>query len=414
LRYDWEGVCLTPPFGHPSPHVERGEGRWKGASGPTLNRNAEQSARQPFEYHAMQITSTLLAVLGLTVAAVAQGAGVIRSAVGTGQPGYSGDGGPAAQATLNQPFHCSQDRQGNLYVADTFNHCIRKVDAKSGVITTVAGNGKLGYTGDGGPATQATLNEPYGVLPDRDGHLFIVDRLNCVIRRVDAKTGIISTYAGNGQKGYGGDGGMATQAMLREPNALDIDPKGDLYIADVTDNRIRKVSAHTGIITTVAGTGKREFTGDGGPAAQAGINGARGVAFDRDGGMFICEREGNRVRKVDAKSGVIQTVAGTGQKGYTGDGGPALQATFNGPKWIHVGADRRVYVVDTENQCVRQIDMTTGTIRTVAGGHAGPDGDGGPADKAGMGRPHGCWVDEKGNLYTGDTNNHRIRVNSVR
>jgi sugar lactone lactonase YvrE len=350
---------------------------------------------------------------GLLGAAAAQDAGTIRAAVGTGQQGYSGDGGPAAKATLNQPFHCSEDRQGNLYVADTINHCIRKVQAGTGVISTVAGTGQKGYSGDGGPAVKATLNEPYGVLPDREGDLFIVDRLNAAIRRVDAKTGVMSTYAGTGQKGYSGDGGPAAQATMKEPNALDFDPEGNLYVADVSDNRIRKIDRRTGTITTACGTGKREFAGDGGPAAQASIQGARGVAFSRDGAMFICEREGNRVRKVDPKSGVISTIAGTGQKGYTGDGGPALQATFNGPKWIHVGPDNRVYIVDTENHCVRQIDQKTGVIRTVAGGHLGPDGDGGPATRAGMDRPHGCWVDRNGNLYTGDTNNHRIRVNPL-
>jgi sugar lactone lactonase YvrE len=362
----------------------------------------------------MRLVLALLGVLLMGVAAQGQGTGTIRSAAGTGEPGYSGDGGPATKARLNQPFHASMDRRGNLYIADTANHCVRKVDARTGIITTMAGNGKKGYSGDGGPATQATMNEPYGVLPDREGNLFIVDRLNAVIRRVDAKSGMISTYAGTGEKGYSGDGGPAVKAAMREPNALDIDPAGDLYIADVSDNRIRKVDAKTGVITTVCGTGKREFTGNGGPAAQAGIQGARGVAFDRAGNMFLCEREGNRIRRVDAKSGVIETIAGTGQKGYTGDGGPAVQATFNGPKWVHVGADGHLYVVDTENHCVRQINLQTGMIVTAAGGHAGPDGDGGPANKAGMGRPHGCWVDGEGNLYTGDTNNHRIRVNPVR
>lgn len=352
-------------------------------------------------------------MLSITVVAAARDAEIIRSSVGTGLPGYSGDGGPAAKASLNQPFHCSEDRKGNFYVADVMNHCIRKVDAATGIISTVAGNGQKGYSGDGGPATKATMNEPYGVLPDREGNLFIVDRLNAVIRRVDARTGVITTYAGNGTKGYGGDGGPAAQAMLKEPNALDFDPKGDLYIADVSDNRIRKVERSTGIISTVSGTGKREFTGDGGPAAQAGIQGARGVAFARDGTMYICEREGNRVRKVDSKKGVITTIAGSGQKGYSGDGGPAAAATFNGPKWINVGLDGHVYVVDTENHCVRQIHATTGVIRTVAGGHLGSDGDGGPANKAGMDRPHGCWVDAKGYLYTADTNNHRIRVNAT-
>ena len=358
-------------------------------------------------------TALVVAALVTAVPVLAQGA-LIRSPVGTGAQGYSGDGGSARTAELNQPFQCSKDAQGNLYVADTFNHCIRRIGARDGRISTVAGNGTKGYTGDGGPATKATLNEPYGVLPDRAGNLFIVDRINAVIRRVDASTGVITTYAGNGTKGYSGDGGPAAQASMKEPNALDLDPDGNLYIADVSDNRIRRVDAKTGVITTAAGTGKREFPGDFGPAAAAGIQGARGVAFDREGTMYICEREGNRVRKVDAKTGVITTIAGTGEKGYSGDGGPAPAATFNGPKWIHVGADGNVYVVDTENHCVRQIDPKAHTIRTVAGGHKGPDGDGGPPTKAGMDRPHGCWVDAEGRLYTADTNNHRVRMNPLR
>jgi streptogramin lyase len=346
----------------------------------------------------------------LTSSAMMVPAGTLTSAVGSGAQGYAGDGGPATQALLDQPFQCSKDRRGHLYVADTFNHCIRRIDAKSGVITTVAGCGKKGYTGDGGPAAQATLNEPYGVLPDRDGNLYIVDRLNAAIRRVDAKSGIITTYAGNGTPGYSGDGGPASRAAMKEPNALDFDPEGNLYVADVTDCRIRKIDRKTGVITTACGTGRREFAGDGGNAAQASIHGARGVAFDRQGNMYICEREGNRIRRVDAKTGIIRTIAGAGKPGYTGDGGPALQATFNGPKWIHVGADGNVYVVDTENHCVRRIDPRTGVITTAAGGRKGPDGDGGAATAAGMDRPHGCWVDNDRRLYTADTNNHRVRV----
>lgn len=339
-----------------------------------------------------------------------RGPEAIRAFAGTGAPGYSGDGGPATAATLNMPFHCSQDRHGHLYIADTFNHCIRKVDARSGIITTVAGNGQKGYSGDRGPATAATMNEPYGVLPDRDGHLFIVDRLNAAIRRVDAKSGVITTYAGNGTPGYAGDGGPATQAQFREPNALDLDPDGHLYVADVSDNRIRRIDRRTGVITTVCGTGRREFAGDGGPAAAASIMGARGVAFDRAGNMYVCEREGNRLRRVDAKTHVIRTVAGTGKRGYTGDGDAALHATLGEPKWVHVGADGRVYVVDTENQCVRRYDPATGIITTVAGGRLGPGGDGGPPLAAGMARPHGCWLDNKHHLFTADTENHRVRV----
>lgn len=357
---------------------------------------------------------TFFAGLAAAAAAAAIIASIISSPVGTGARGYSGDGGPASQAQLDQPFHCCKDLAGNLYIADTLNHCIRKVDALSGVITTVAGSGVKGYTGDGGPARKATLNEPYGVLADAEGNLYIVDRLNYCIRRVDARSGRISTVAGTGVAGYSGDGGPGHEAMLREPNAIDFDPAGNLYIADVRDCRIRKLDIRTGVITTVAGTGRREFTGDGGPAALAGINGARGVAFDATGTMFICEREGNRIRKVNRTTGAIETIAGSGAKGYAGDGGPAKLATFNGPKWIHVGGDSHLYIVDTENHCVRRIDSHTGIITTVAGGRKGPGGDGGPATEAGMDRPHGCWVDAEGRLYTGDTNNHRIRMNLVR
>jgi streptogramin lyase len=367
----------------------------------------------------MSITRRNLLLSSLSAAAVGQlsyadaASGVMKSAAGTGKQGYGGDGGPAAQALLDQPFHCSQDRKGNFYIADTFNHCIRKADRKTGKISTVAGCGKKGYYGDHGQATLAALNEPYGVLPDEEGNLFIVDRLNYVIRRVDADTGIITTYAGSHQPGYFGDGGPADRAMMREPNALDFDPKGNLYIADVSDNRIRRVDANTRVITTVAGSGRREFSGDGGPAAQASMNGARGVAFDRAGNMYVCEREGNRVRFANAKTGLIRTVAGTGAKGYSGDGGPALEATFNGPKWIHVGPDSGVYIVDTENHCVRRYDPGAKTVTTVAGGRIGSGGDDGPALEAGMDRPHGCWVDRAGTLYTADTNNHRIRACSL-
>jgi DNA-binding beta-propeller fold protein YncE len=338
--------------------------------------------------------------------------GTISTVAGTGSPGFSGDGGKAAAAQLDQPFDCCFGPRGEMYVADTNNHAIRRID-KSGIITTVAGCGRQGYSGDGGPATAATLNEPYGVAVDRDGTLYIVDRLNAAIRRVGAKTGVISTLAGTGTPGYDGDGGPANQARLREPNGLALDGRGGLLIADVADNRIRRVELETGTIDTIAGTGRREFSGDGGIAIGASIDGARAVDVDKDGSIYICEREGNRIRKIDA-SGIIHTVAGTGKAGYSGDGGQALQAAFNGPKWVHVGPDNAIYVVDTENHCVRRIDQKSGLISTIAGsGAKGTEGDGGPAASARMDRPHGCCVN-RGMLYIADTNNHRIRACSVK
>jgi streptogramin lyase len=339
--------------------------------------------------------------------------GSITAFVGTGEMGFAGDGGPATKAQLNQPFDVAFDRAGNLHFSDTFNHRIRKVDAKTGVITTVAGNGTKGFSGDGGRATDASLNEPYGIELDDDGNLFIVDRLNYCIRKVDAKTGIISTVAGTGGKsGYGGDGGPAPAALLREPNGICLDGKGKLYIADVADQRVRAVDLKTGVIGTLAGNGKKISAGDGGPSKDATFAGPRAVAVGPDGSLYIVEREGNCVRRIDFAASTITRFAGTGKKGYTGDGGPAKDATFDGPKEIDIDKDGNVYVVDTENEAIRLIDAKTGTITTVAGkGRTKTPGlgDGGPATGATLGRPHGVAVGPDGAIYIGDTNSHRVR-----
>jgi streptogramin lyase len=339
---------------------------------------------------------------------------VITTVAGSGKAGYSGDGGKATSAELNQPFHCALDKHGNLYVAEAFNHCIRKIDASTGVITTVAGNGKKGYSGDDGPAVKATMNEPYAVAVTDDGDLYIVDRLNAVIRRVDGRTGIITTVVGTGKPGYGGDGGKGTAAQLREPNDCCLDASGGLLIADVADWRIRRLDLKTGIVTTFAGTGRtkgkvdRTRIGDGGPAAEAVVVGARAVCVDARGNTYICEREGNAIRRVDA-GGKIETVAGTGAAGYSGDGGAAKKATFNGPKGIRCDRDGNVFVVDTENHAIRKIDAATGIVTTVAGGRKGSGGDGGEATKAELDRPHGCIVTVKGVLFIADSNNYRVR-----
>ncbi len=349
--------------------------------------------------------------------------GIMTSAAGTGQKGYAGDRGPATKALLNQPFHCEVDGKGNLYFAEADNHCIRKVNLKTGVITTVAGTGKKGYSGDGGPATNATFNEPYSVVVDKDDNLYITDRLNAVVRKVNGKTGIITTIAGNGTKGYSGDGGQGIDAQLREPNDAVLDGVGGLLIADVADWRIRRLDLGSGNIGSYAGVGKRAIplkkvidrtkTGDGGFAAQAIIVGARAICTDGKGNTYICEREGSAIRKVNA-DGVITTIAGTGEWGYAGDGGDAKKAVFAGPKGIRCDAAGNIFVVDCENHCVRKIDAKANVVTTVAGGRKGPGGDGGPATAAGMDRPHGCCIDALGNLYIADTNNHRVRMVRLR
>ena len=208
--------------------------------------------------------------------------------------------------------------------------------------------------------------------------------------------------------GYGGDGGPATSARMQEPNDCALDGRGGLLIADIQDQRVRRLDIETGIITTFAGTGEKVHSGDGGPASEAGIFGARAVCVDGRGNTYICEREGNSVRMVDS-DGRITLVAGTGEKGYKGDGGPATQATFNGPKAIRCDADGNVLVVDTENHAIRKIDVSDGTISTVAGGRHGPEGDGADSTLAGLARPHGIVADALGAFYIADSQNHRVR-----
>jgi sugar lactone lactonase YvrE len=335
---------------------------------------------------------------------------IITTAVGTGDNGFAGDGGSATAALLNGPFDVAFDGTGNLYFSDTFNHRIRRIDARTGVITTVAGNGDAGYSGDGGPATHAALNEPYGIVLDRAGNLFIADRLNRRVRRVDSASGIVTTLAGTGEAAYSGAGGPAAEAGLAEPNGLALDAdERHLYMADVADHRVRVIDLHTGSIDTFAGTGKAEHSGDGGRARDAGIFGARAVKLGPDGAVYILERQGSSLRAVDPKTGIIRTVAGTGARGYSGDGGPALAAVFDAPKEMAIDRDGTVLIVDTENHAIRRFDPRAGTVTALAGGRQGSGGDGGPALHAGLDRPHGAAVGPDGAIYIGDTNNHRIR-----
>lgn len=336
----------------------------------------------------------------------------ITTAVGAGRPGFGGDGGPAREALLNGPFDIGFDAEGNLYFSDTFNHCIRRVDRASGTISTIAGCGEPGYAGDGGPAPAARLNEPYGIAVDRAGNIYIADRHNHCVRKLDAYSGTIATFAGNGAAGFGGDGGPAARAGMVEPNGLALDPdQRRLYIADVADHRVRIVDLASGVIATFAGTGAGEHSGDGGPAKAAGIFGARAVKVAADGTVYILERQGSTLRAVEPGSGLIRLVAGSpGVRAYGGDGGPALAATFNAPKEMALDAAGDILVVDTENHAIRAIDLASGSVATIAGsGRQGGDGDGGPATAAALDRPHGAAIGPDGAIYVGDTNNHRIR-----
>ena len=336
------------------------------------------------------------------------GTWMITTAVGNGTQGYAGDGGPALAATLNNPFDVAFDPAENMVFSDTFNHVIRRVEARTNVITTVIGTGARGCAGDGGPAIQAELNEPYGVVIDRAGNIFFADRLNGRVRKVDA-SGNISTLAGDGGGVCHGDGGPAARAGLKEPNGLAFNADQTcLFIADVADHRVRAVDLRSGIISTFAGTGEGRHDGDGGPRDKACVFGARAVALAPDGSLYVMERQGSCIRQI--KDGIIQTVAGTGARGYAGDGGDARVAVFAAPKEMTIDAAGNIFVVDTENHAIRLIDAKTWIVTTIAGyGSAGPGGDGGPATQAGLGRPHGVCIGPDGAAYVGDSENHRVR-----
>ncbi len=332
----------------------------------------------------------------------AQSSAAIETIAGTGAQGSSGDGGPATEAQINRPYGVAADSAGNLYIAGFLSHRIRKV-TPAGVIDTFAGMGISGSTGDSGPATSARLNEPADLALDGAGNLYIADSNNNRIRRVDA-AGVITTVAGGGSSL--GDGGPATSARLNLPYGVAADGAGNLYIADTGNHRIRKVDAATGIISTVAGTGVSGYSGDGGAATSAQIDLPSGVAVDGSGNIYIADSDNDRVRKVDA-AGVMTTTAGTGTAGYGGDGGAATAALLNNPWGMAVDDSGSLYIADSDNNRIRKVDAA-GVITTVAGGGSSL-GDGGAPAEAQLNQPTDVAVDGAGNLYIADAVNERVR-----
>ena len=335
----------------------------------------------------------------------------ISTVAGTGKSNHNGDSGSAAEINIGQPFGVEIGPDGALYITEVLNHRVLKLDRKTGQITTVAGCGRKGYSGDGGPATKAELNEPYEVRFDSDGNMFFVEMQNQLVRRVDAKSGSISTVAGTGSAGFGGDGGPAIKAQFKQPHSIAFDSRGRLYIADIGNHRVRRVDLKSGMIESVAGNEEKKLPIDGQMAKGTPVLGPRALFIDGDT-MWVALREGHSVWRIELGEGQWHHVAGTGKRGFTGDGGPAKAATFDGPKGIAVGPDKNVYVVDTENHAIRKIDIKSGVISTVAG--SGPQsggfgGDGGAGTKARMDRPHGICLDPSGAIFIGDTLNHRVR-----
>jgi uncharacterized protein (TIGR03437 family) len=331
----------------------------------------------------------------------------INTVAGIGVSGFTGDGGPATAANLAFPAGLAFDSAGNMYIADAANSRIRKV-AADGTITTFAGTGDFGFFGDTNVATKAGMNRPYGVIADKAGNIYIADAYNDAVRKVLASSGTMTTVAGTGQEGLGGDGGGATGALLDTPTALVLDAAGNLYIADTNNNRIRKVGTD-GNISTFAGTGEAASSGDGGPATSAAMNRPEGLALDGAGNLYIADTASHRVRKV-SPDGTITTVAGNGTGGFQGDGGPATEASLYYPKGIVVDPSGNLYIADWLNSRIRMV-TPDGIISTVAGnGSFSYYGDGGPATSAALRFPWGLAVDAAGNVYVADDENSVIRM----
>ncbi len=363
--------------------------------------------------YALRNMTTPFRFLGLAALAAAllshAHAATISTFAGNGTKGSSGDGGPATQAQLDNPFGVVRGPDGNIWFCEYTGQRVRKVTA-DGKIHTVAGNGQKGHTGDGGPALQATFNLPHEIRFDKQGDLYIVDMANHAVRKVDMKSGVITTFAGTGKPGYSGDGGPAKDATFKSPHSIQFDPAGDLFICDIGNHVIRKVNMKTGVISTFAGTGKAGPTPDGLPIAGTPLNGPRSLDFDAAGNLWLATREGNQVFKFDLKAGKIQHIAGTGKKGFTGHGGPAKEATLSGPKGIAVAPNGNTYLADTESHSVRMVDVKRGTLELIAG--TGTEGDGPDGDplKCKLARLHGLWVDKDGSVFIGDSQAHRVRV----
>jgi sugar lactone lactonase YvrE len=411
-------------------------------------------------------------------------AGALHAFAGDGISGNTGDGGPASQARFFWPHDLTQDKAGNLYLSDLGNQVIRRIDYQSGIITRVAGSGKVGRGGDGGPALEAELDTTCGVAVDEAGNLYLSSEWANNIRRVDAHTGIIETFAGQNARhyereqgasrpyggpgvsfmGFHGDGGPASAAAFHHPEHLAFDTHGNLYVCDNSNDRVRKIDRQSGVITTVLGTGQRASNGDGGPANQASTLMPDAICLDVHGNLYVGEKYGYRIRKVEVATGMVRTLVGNGVPGFGEEGLPGAQthcnsveagiwadpdgtvywsdcsgrlrrydgqsgvvttvlggtsvhdgeiasrAFLNGPGGLAVGPNGHIYIADVWNQRIRAIDPTSGLIHTVAGnGARAYGGDNGPASEAYLGNPHDVAVDSQGRLLIADTRNGRIR-----
>ncbi|QEG40935.1 NHL repeat-containing protein [Roseimaritima ulvae] len=348
----------------------------------------------------------LLSLCGQSVFAEKQKPSVSSLYAGTGvspqnESAYP-DGEPSGAMTaidLGNPFGI-EIRDSRVWITTIDDHCVYRGATDGKTLVRVAGSGQIGYSGDGGLATEATFNWPHEVRCDGEGNLYIADTRNHVIRKIDGHTGIIQTLAGNGKAGFAGDGQSGDAVQFKQPHSVVLDGAGGLLVADTVNHRLRRIDLKTGVVQTICGTGKPQLPSDASPAATAPLYGPRSLAVDADS-IWIALREGNSIWRIDRKRNTIHHVAGTGKKGYSGDGQDPLQATFNGPKGLAIDEQGRLLVVDTENQAVRRIDLKLRTVSTVMGGKQS-------AQTFVLKRPHGINVSPALGYLVADSENHRV------
>jgi streptogramin lyase len=348
----------------------------------------------------MRLAAPLIAVAA--VAASQAPAARVSTLIGAGVAGYS-------DTQVNNPYGLVIGPDGALYFCDLDNQRIRRLDLRTRQLTTIAGTGERGYRGDGGAATAAALNMPHELRFDRRGDLYVAERDSHVVRKIDRATGVITTVAGTGVAGFSGDGGAGAKAQLRQPHSLVFDRDGTLLVCDIGNHRIRRLHLDTGVIETYAGTGEAVLPRDGAPVRGSPLKGPRTMALAPNGDLYLALREGNAIYRIDAASQTLHHVAGTGESGYSGDGGAAKSAALGGPKGLTLAADGSLYIADTENHAIRRIDPRTGLITTVLG--TGTRGDGPEPDPLAcrLSRPHGVFA-AGSTLYVADSEAHRIRI----
>lgn len=354
-----------------------------------------------------RLSISVFTVLAFVLSACVEPGPMIETIAGTGETGTVN--GPVEEAVLANPFGVIRGPDQALWFCEYDGHTVRRIDS-AGVVTTIVGNGQAGYSGDGGPAREASLNRPHEIRFDTAGDLYIADMSNHVIRKVAMSSGMIFTVAGLGESGFSGDEGLATQAHLSQPHSIQFGPAGNLYIADVGNHRVRVIDQESGLIHTFAGNGKTDPTPDGAFFQEVPLLTPRSLDFDQAGDMWLVLKKANQIWRLDMKQGTIHHIAGTGESGFTGNGGDARKATLSGPKGIAIAPDGEVYIADTESHTIRKIDPKTGVIELVVGTGEQFDGADGDPLQCGLARPHGVFVETDGSVLIGDSENHKIRV----